>query len=54
MHLTRHQISELFTRELGTTPTSSPEELTMIARRVLRDKYIRADVGFTGANNGDY
>ncbi|MCX6885811.1 MAG: LutB/LldF family L-lactate oxidation iron-sulfur protein [Verrucomicrobiota bacterium] len=50
MHLTRHQISELFTRELGTTPTSSPEELTMIARRVLRDKYIRADVGFTGAN----
>ncbi len=50
MHLTRHQISELFTRELGSAPTADPEELTLIARRVLRQKYVRADVGFTGAN----
>jgi L-lactate dehydrogenase complex protein LldF len=50
MHLTRGEISELFARELGSAPTQSPEELTMIARRVLRQKYIRADIGFTGAN----
>ena len=50
MHLTRHEISDLFTRELGSPPTESPEELTMIARRVLRQKYIQADVGITGAN----
>ena len=50
MHLTRGDISELFTRELKSAPTSSPEELTMIARRVLRQKYVRADVGITGAN----
>jgi L-lactate dehydrogenase complex protein LldF len=50
MHLTRGQISELFARELGSAPTQSPEELTMIARRVLREKYIRADIGLTGAN----
>src|SRR6201993_4047952 len=50
MHLTRGEISELFTRELGSAPTQNPEELTMIARRVLRQKYIGADVGFTGAN----
>jgi L-lactate dehydrogenase complex protein LldF len=50
MHLTRGEISELFARELGSAPTQSPEELTMIARGVLRQKYIRADVGFTGAN----
>jgi len=50
MHLTRGQISELFTKELGTAPTNSPEELTMIARRVLRNKYITADIGITGAN----
>jgi L-lactate dehydrogenase complex protein LldF len=50
MHLTRGQIQELFTRELGTASTDNPEELTMIARRVLRQKYITADVGFTGAN----
>ena len=50
MHLTRGEISELFQKELGTEPTDSPEELTMIARRVLRNKYITADVGITGAN----
>ncbi len=50
MHLTRDEISELFTRELGSAPTDNPEELTMIARRALRKKYIAADVGITGAN----
>ncbi|MBM3847390.1 MAG: iron-sulfur cluster-binding protein [Verrucomicrobia bacterium] len=50
MHLTRGEISDLFHRELGSAPTESPEELTMIARRALRRKYIQADVGITGAN----
>jgi L-lactate dehydrogenase complex protein LldF len=50
MHLTRGEISELFAKELGSAPTENPEELTMIARGVLRQKYIRADIGFTGAN----
>jgi len=50
MHLTRGEISELFTKELGSAPTDNPEELTMIARRVMRDKYIQADIGITGAN----
>ena len=50
MHLTRGEISDLFARELGSAPTDNPEELTMIARRVLRQKYIAADIGFTGAN----
>ncbi|HOD84681.1 MAG: Lactate utilization protein B [Planctomycetes bacterium ADurb.Bin126] len=50
MHLTRHEISDLFARVLGSTPTDSPEELTMIARAALRQKYVRADIGITGAN----
>jgi L-lactate dehydrogenase complex protein LldF len=50
MHLTRGEISDLFLRRLGTKPTDNPEELTMIARRVLREKYLKADVGITGAN----
>jgi len=50
MHLTRGEISDLFRKELGTAPTDSPEELTMIARRVLRGKYIAADIGISGAN----
>src|SRR5205814_4991357 len=50
MHLTRGEISDLFARELGSAPTDNPEDLTMIARRVLRQKYVQADVGLTGAN----
>ncbi len=50
MHLTRDEISALFEKELGSAPTREPEELTMIARRALRQKYITADVGITGCN----
>ena len=50
MHLSREEISDLFQNKLGSAPTHDPEELTMIARRVLRQKYIEADIGFTGAN----
>lgn len=50
MHLTRGEISELFQKELGSRETNSPEDLTMIARGVLRQKYLEADAGLTGAN----
>ncbi len=50
MHLTRDEISDLFKNKLGSADTSDPEELTMIARDALREKYIQADVGITGAN----
>jgi L-lactate dehydrogenase complex protein LldF len=50
MHLRRGEIRELFQRELGDAPSDSPEELTMVARRFMRQRYITADVGFTGAN----
>ena len=50
MHLTRNEISDVFEKELGSTPTDSPEELTMVARRVMRGNYIRADMGISGAN----
>ncbi len=50
MHLSREEISDLFENHLGTAQTHDPEELTMIARNVLRKKYIEADIGITGAN----
>src|SRR5215469_13021937 len=50
MHLTRGEIRDLFKRELSANSSDNPEELTMVARRVLRQKYIHADIGFTGAN----
>jgi len=50
MHLTRGQISDLFQKELGSEPTDNPEELTMIARDVMRKKFCEADMGISGAN----
>lgn len=50
MHLTRGEIQALFQKELGDAPSDNPEELTMVARRVLRKKYLTADIGFTGGN----
>jgi len=50
MHLTRGEISDLFSKKLGSQATDSPEELTMIARRTLRDQYLTADIGITGVN----
>lgn len=50
MHVRREEISTLFHDNLGSEPTDSPEELTMIARRHMRQLYVDADVGITGAN----
>lgn len=50
MHLTRDEISRLFEEKLGSEPTDSPEELTMIARKVMRQNYCRADMGISGTN----
>lgn len=50
MHLKREQISDLFHDKLGSAPTDKPEELTMIARRVMRKRFCEADMGITGAN----
>jgi len=50
MHLVRGQIRDIFLQKLGDAPSDEPEELTMVARRYLRAKYIQADIGITGGN----
>ena len=50
MHLDRHDISRLFEEKLGSAATDDPERLTMIAREVMREKYLTADMGVTGVN----
>lgn len=50
MHLRRGEISRLFEEKLGSQPAADPEELTAIARRWLRETYLRADMGISGAN----
>lgn len=50
IHLSREQIGLLFAQKLGVPYTSDPVELTGLARRFLREKFIAARAGVTGAN----
>ncbi|MGZ8559628.1 MAG: LUD domain-containing protein, partial [Chitinophagaceae bacterium] len=50
MHKSKEDIAKLFAEKLGTAPNLSPEQLTLVARDILREKYIQAEVGVTGAN----
>ena len=50
MHKSKEDIARLFADKLGTDPKLTPEELTLVARKVLREKYASAEVGVTGAN----
>jgi len=50
IHKTKAQVAELFTRELKRPAEPDPEALTRIARAELREKFLQADLGITGAN----
>lgn len=50
LHKSREEIGRLFSEKLGIPYTSDPEQLTATARAVLRDRFLQADVGITGAN----
>ena len=50
MHKSKEDVAKLFADKLGTDPGLTPEQLTQVARQVLRGKYTEAEVGLTGAN----
>ncbi len=50
MHKSKEDVARVFHEHLGTPLDLTPQQLTMEARVRLREKYIRADVGITGAN----
>ncbi len=50
MHKSKEEIADLFTEKLGVEKNLPPEELTLVARSVLRNKFVEAEVGLTGAN----
>src|SRR6187399_3550106 len=50
MHKSKEDVARVFHEKLGTEPNLTPPELTMIARRNLREKYQTADIGVTGGN----
>jgi len=50
MHKSKEDVAKLFADKLGVQPGLSPEQLTLVARQKLREKYVQAEVGVTGAN----
>ena len=52
IHLNRYQVSEYFSRELDTSIEPDIAFMVHTARVTLREKFLSADMGITGANFG--
>jgi L-lactate dehydrogenase complex protein LldF len=50
LHKTKEQVADLLTERLGVPRETVIEKQTMIARAVLREKFLAADIGISGAN----
>ena len=50
MHKSKEDVAALFNKKLGTPLHFTPEQLTQVARKILRQKYTQAEIGITGAN----
>lgn len=50
MHLSKENIAQLFHEKFNTPIDATPQQLTLKARELLRDKYLSADIGITGGN----
>jgi iron-sulfur cluster protein len=50
IHLSRFQVADLFADVTGKPQESEIERLVKVARRELRQKYVDADMGISGAN----
>jgi len=50
IHMTRERVAKLFKEKLGVEVEPDISKLVATARRFLRDKLVKADVGISGAN----
>ncbi len=50
MHKSKHDVAKLFNTKFETPIDSTPEYITDFVRNKLREKYVTADVGVSGAN----
>lgn len=50
IHMTRQQVAEVFTDNLGEKNEPDIPQLVKTARQKLRDKFLQADMGISGAN----
>jgi L-lactate dehydrogenase complex protein LldF len=49
-HMTRNDVADIFTKKLGIERDTVIENQAMTARQVLREKFLTAGIGVTGAN----
>lgn len=50
IHLSLEQVRQLFHQRFQTPRKASPEELAAVARKLLREGFLTADMGISGAN----
>ncbi|HIE16310.1 MAG TPA: lactate utilization protein, partial [Bacteroidales bacterium] len=50
MHLSKEDIASLYHEKFNTPEKLNPTELTNYTRGILREKFVKADAGITGAN----
>ena len=50
MHKSKEDVAKLFHDKLQTPLNLTPEQMTLVARGIMREKYVQAEVGITGAN----
>ena len=50
IHMSRGEVAEILSDNLGTPKDATIEEMAGAARDELRDKFVQADMGITGAN----
>ena len=50
MHKSKEDVAKLFNEKFEMPPNSTPQEITLFVRDVLRKKFTSAEVGVTGAN----
>jgi len=50
MHKNKEDVAKLFAEKLHTPSGLTPSELTLVAREKLREKFVQAEIGITGAN----
>ena len=50
IHKTKEQISRLLSEKFNIERMDDPEDMTLFARKTLREKFLNADMGITGVN----
>ncbi len=50
VHLKKEEVAAIFSEKLGINAPSDPVELARIARETLREKFLHAEMGISGAN----